>query len=113
MPDKERIDHLEKSSTLDALYKKAALQGETKIPDAETEIDAHYICFVSAGSPSRLYRLDGDSPDAIDCGIPVEEGEDLFQNEQVVKIVEEFVEQERLRAKSEIFNLLALCKAEG
>lgn len=54
----DRARYLQNSSELDSIYHSAALNGSSEPPDAEVEMDHHYICLVRPfGS---LYELDGD-----------------------------------------------------
>lgn len=54
----QRAKLLEQTPELAAAHKAAATQGATSAPDAQDDIDLHYVCFVK-GSDGALYELDG------------------------------------------------------
>lgn len=54
-----RTEFLESSQALEAAYNAAAQQGSTRAPDAEEEVDFHYVSFVM-GRDASLFELDGD-----------------------------------------------------
>ncbi|KAL8645842.1 MAG: hypothetical protein Q9226_007116 [Calogaya cf. arnoldii] len=51
---------LETSKELEDLYRIAAEQGSSSVPNAEDEVDFHYVCFVKGKDGQSLYELDGD-----------------------------------------------------
>jgi ubiquitin carboxyl-terminal hydrolase L3 len=51
---------LESSEELRSLYAAAAKEGSTEAPDAEEDVDFHYVCFVKPSTSSFIYELDGD-----------------------------------------------------
>lgn len=54
----ERSALLEKTPELATAHKEAASGGDTKAPDAEDEVDLHYVCFVK-DNDNQLWELDG------------------------------------------------------
>jgi ubiquitin carboxyl-terminal hydrolase L3 len=54
--DRARV--IEKTPELATAHKDAASQGDTSAPDAEDNVDLHYVCFVK-GTDGALYELDG------------------------------------------------------
>ncbi|KAI6779003.1 uncharacterized protein J7T54_004498 [Emericellopsis cladophorae] len=54
----ERARLLENSKELADAYKVAASGGDTAAPDAEDQVDLHYVCFVK-GADGQLWELDG------------------------------------------------------
>src|SRR5690606_2248087 len=54
-----RINLLENSGTLELLHTSAATQGDTVAPDANEDVELHYVCFVKSSKDGHLYELDG------------------------------------------------------
>lgn len=57
---------IEKSVELAAVHKESALLGQTAAPDAEADIDLHFVCFVV--KEGCLYELDGRNACPINHG---------------------------------------------
>ncbi|KAM3526605.1 hypothetical protein MY4038_006738 [Beauveria bassiana] len=53
-----RAKLLEQTPELAAAHRQTASQGATAAPDAQDDVDLHYVCFVK-GSDGALYELDG------------------------------------------------------
>jgi ubiquitin carboxyl-terminal hydrolase L3 len=59
---------LEDSPELETHYTKAAMQGDSSVPEsAEDEVDFHYITFVKK-SDGAVYELDGDRTGPVERG---------------------------------------------
>lgn len=84
-------------------HKEASLQGQSKPPSEEEDVNLHFVCFVRT-LQGRLVELDGRRAGVIDHG-PCEEGRVL---ETSVEVVKKFVEM----TESISFNLIAVCKPE-
>lgn len=54
----QRAQLLEQTPELADAHKDAATQGATSAPDAQDDVDLHYVCFVK-GSDGALWELDG------------------------------------------------------
>ncbi|KAI1825948.1 putative ubiquitin carboxyl-terminal hydrolase [Xylaria intraflava] len=54
----ERAALLEKTPALAAAHHEAASQGQTSAPDAQDDVDLHYVCFVKT-EDGTLWELDG------------------------------------------------------
>jgi ubiquitin carboxyl-terminal hydrolase L3 len=54
----ERAALLEKTGSLAKAHKEAAEKGDTRAPDAQDDVDLHYVCFVK-GYDGSLWELDG------------------------------------------------------
>ena len=65
----ERALALEDSKELEAAYASVARKGSTEAPDADSEVNHHYIGFVKSHKNSHLYHLDGDRKRPIDLGL--------------------------------------------
>ncbi|KAL9094963.1 MAG: hypothetical protein Q9165_002913 [Trypethelium subeluteriae] len=99
----ERADALEASHEVEEAHRKAAMQGQSSVPeDAAAEVDYHYICFVKSGG--RLFELDGDRKGPIDRGSLVAD-EDVL-GESSMQIIREFIRREH--GQNLNFSLMAL-----
>ncbi|KAK6356149.1 ubiquitinyl hydrolase 1 [Orbilia javanica] len=76
-----RAELLIKSPSLAAAHKEAAEAGETEAPDAEAEVDYHYIAFVR-GTDGGVYEMDGSQKTG-ERKIAESSGEDLLASEDV------------------------------
>ncbi|KAK6363400.1 ubiquitinyl hydrolase 1 [Orbilia blumenaviensis] len=85
-----RAELLINSPSLAAAHKEAAEAGETEAPDAEAEVDYHYIAFVR-GSDGGVYEMDG-SQKAGERKIVESSGEDLLASEDVRTAVGKIME---------------------
>lgn len=54
----DRAELLYNSQALENAHQSAAAGGDTAAPDAEDNIDLHYVCFVKDGK-GNLWELDG------------------------------------------------------
>lgn len=71
----ERSDALEKTTLFAKAHDVAASQGQSAVPDSNTDVNLHFVAFVQASSAqegttghSRLVELDGRRPGPIDHG---------------------------------------------
>lgn len=67
---------LQKTPALATAHKEAASGGDTAAPDAQDDVDLHYVCFAK-GSDGALWELDGSRKGPIRRG-------DLDENEDVL-----------------------------
>ncbi|KAK6499878.1 ubiquitinyl hydrolase 1 [Arthrobotrys musiformis] len=100
-----RAELLIKSPSLAAAHKEAAEAGETEAPDAEAEVDYHYIAFVR-GTDAGVYEMDGSLKPG-ERRIAENVDEDILGNEEVRKEIARMMEE----TKSSHCGILAL--AEG
>lgn len=71
----ERANVLESSKELEIAYATAAGQGSSNVPNAEDDVDYHYVCFVKAAN-GYLYELDGDLKGPVNRNILLSQDED-------------------------------------
>jgi len=102
----ERALALENSEDVSAAYADAATEGHSAAPDAEAEVDFHYVCFVQSHKTGRLYELDGDKKGPLDKHIMLREDEDML-SENALKVVREFIQREKTNLN---FSLMALAE---
>ena len=62
----ERADLLESDPEIAKCHHSSSLEGQTAAPDAETDVDLHFICFVK--KDGDIYELDGRKPFPINHG---------------------------------------------
>ncbi|KAI0161155.1 ubiquitin carboxyl-terminal hydrolase [Hypoxylon sp. FL1284] len=55
----ERSALLEKTPELATAHQEAASRGATAAPDAQDDVDLHYVCFVKTEADGTLWELDG------------------------------------------------------
>ncbi|KAK6544684.1 ubiquitinyl hydrolase 1 [Orbilia ellipsospora] len=83
-----RAELLINSPSLAAAHKEAAEAGETEAPDAEAEVDYHYIAFVKGNDGDNgVYEMDGSRKGH--RKIAETEGDDLLNSEDVRRVVQE------------------------
>ncbi|KAJ7726926.1 hypothetical protein B0H16DRAFT_1331927 [Mycena metata] len=76
-PEK-RARALEASPGIAEAYREAATRGSTAVPNAEDEVDFHYVCFVKSPLNGHLYDLDGDKNGPVDRDERLEGDRDLL-----------------------------------
>jgi len=87
----ERTLALENSEGIAAAHKAAAMQGQSAAPEAQAEVDFHYICFVRSKKDHHLYEMNGCVKGPIDSGL-APAGEDILDDG--IKLVKEYVNHE-------------------
>lgn len=103
-----RSQVLETSTELEAAHKNAATQGDTAVPDAEDDVELHYVCFVKSKKDNHLYELDGRRKGPLDRGQL--EGDDDVLCEKARMVVQGFIEREKESGRMD-FSLVALVPA--
>lgn len=58
LPPTERSKLIEQTQALASAHHEAASQGATAAPDAQDDVDLHYVCFVKTND-GTLWELDG------------------------------------------------------
>jgi ubiquitin carboxyl-terminal hydrolase L3 len=58
LPPTERAALIEQTPALATAHREAAEQGATSAPDAQDDVDLHYVCFVKTDD-GALWELDG------------------------------------------------------
>jgi ubiquitin carboxyl-terminal hydrolase L3 len=101
----ERAKALEDSDELEAAHKSAATQGDSAVPNAEDEVELHYVCFVKSNKDNHLYELDGRRKGPLDRGDIGENGDVL--SEQATAVVQSFIDREKATGRLD-FSLVAL-----
>lgn len=69
---------LESSTSLASAHHAAASKGDTTAPDANDDVDLHFVCFVK-GDDGTLWELDGRRKGPLNRG-RLEDGEDVLSD---------------------------------
>ncbi|CAM1503203.1 Fc.00g079790.m01.CDS01 [Cosmosporella sp. VM-42] len=88
----ERARVLEQTTALADAHKEAATQGDTAAPDAQDDVDLHYVCF-SKGTDGGLWELDGRRKGPIKRG-ELDSNEDVLSSKALTLGVLKFLERE-------------------
>jgi len=80
---------LEASGEIEAVHAGAANKGISRVPDAEDEVEHHYICFIKSAKDDHVYEMNGTSKGPIDTGV-VADGGDLLVG-QALDLVREYI----------------------
>lgn len=83
---------LEKTPALAAAHKEAASGGDTAAPDAQDDVDLHYVCFAKSGD-GGLWELDGRRKGPIRRG-DLEADEDVLSAKALAMGALKFLERE-------------------
>ncbi|KAI0132074.1 ubiquitin carboxyl-terminal hydrolase [Xylariales sp. AK1849] len=92
LPPAERSKLLEQSSSLATAHHQAASQGDTAAPDAQDDIDLHYVCFVKTDD-GTLWEMDGRRKGPIARG-ELQEKEDVLSDKALLWGPLKFLERE-------------------
>ncbi len=105
---------LERDTVLARIHESTSHQGQTAAPDAEADVDLHFICLLPASTPGwgsgeggarELVELDGRRPQPVSHG-PVPEGTPFLH--AVAPIIQGFMDREPGNGN---FSILALVPA--
>lgn len=107
----ERATLLEESDSLANAHAAAAQTGDTAAPDANDDVDLHFVCFVKSEKDGHLYEMDGRRKGPLDRG-ELPEDEDVLGEKALERGVRSFLKRESEAGGGELrFSLIAL--AEG
>ncbi|KAK6210431.1 hypothetical protein LQW54_006177 [Pestalotiopsis sp. IQ-011] len=88
----ERSKLLEQTSSLASAHQEAASQGDTAAPDAQDDVDLHYVCFVKTND-GTLWELDGRRKGPIARG-KLDDDEDVLSSKALLWGPLKFLERE-------------------
>ncbi len=88
----ERARLLETEESLAKAHKAAAERGDTAAPDAQDDVELHYVCFVKTGD-GRLWELDGRRKGPLERG-PLDADEDVLSEKALALGPLKFLERE-------------------
>lgn len=92
MTPAERSRLLEQTPELATAHREAASVGDTAAPDAQDDVDLHYVCFAK-GNDGALWELDGRRKGPIRRG-DLEEDEDVLSPKGLSLGALKFLERE-------------------
>jgi ubiquitin carboxyl-terminal hydrolase L3 len=101
----DRARALEESDELEVAHKHAATQGDSAVPNAEDEVELHYVCFTKSANDGHLYELDGRRKGPLDRGQLGEEDDVLC--DKAAAVVQSFIDREKQSGRLD-FSLVAL-----
>ena len=92
LPPRERARLLEETPEIAAAHREAASEGDTAAPDAQDDVDLHFVCFVKGGD-GALWELDGRRKGPLRRG-ELQESEDMLSERALSLGVLRFLERE-------------------
>lgn len=92
LPPAERSRLLEQTPALATAHREAASVGDTAAPDAQDDVDLHYVCFVK-DTRGGIWELDGRRKGPIKRG-DLEENEDVLSTKALSLGPLKFLERE-------------------
>lgn len=101
----DRAEYLYNSPDLEQAHAASAAQGDTQAPNANDDIDLHYVAFVKAAD-GHLWELDGRRKGPIDRGV-LDEGDDALSEKALDLGPRSFMKRE-VEAGEMRFSLVAL-----
>jgi len=102
----DRADLLYNSQALESAHQSAATQGQSSTPDAEDDIDLHYVCFVK-DEKNNLWEMDGRRKGPLELGA-LGEDEDVLSEKALDWGVRKFLKREEENGAELRFSLIAL-----
>ncbi|XP_014556809.1 hypothetical protein COCVIDRAFT_15795 [Bipolaris victoriae FI3] len=106
----QRADLLYDSEALESAHQSAASGGDTAAPQADSDVDLHYVCFIKSDK-NRLWELDGRRKGPLDRGALAPE-EDLLSDKALDLGVRSFLKREAEAGGGELrFSLITLAES--
>lgn len=106
LPAGERADLLYNSQPLESAHQSAATQGQSSTPNAEDDIDLHYVCFVK-DEKNNLWEMDGRRRGPLELGA-LGADEDVLSEKALNWGVRKFLKREEENGAELRFSLIAL-----
>lgn len=102
-----RADLLYESQALESAHQSAASGGDTAAPDANANVDLHYVCFIKS-EDNRLWEMDGRRKGPLDRGV-LKADEDVLSEKALNLGVRSFLKREQEAGGGDLrFSLIAL-----
>ncbi|TVY80677.1 Ubiquitin carboxyl-terminal hydrolase isozyme L3 [Lachnellula suecica] len=106
----ERADLLYNSQALESAHQSAAAGGNSAAPNAEANVDLHYVCFVK-GNDNTLWELDGRRIGPLNRG-KLSADEDVLSEKALDLGVRKFLAREEADGGKELrFSIVALAQS--
>ncbi|KAK3691809.1 ubiquitinyl hydrolase 1 [Vermiconidia calcicola] len=107
----QRAELLEETDALETAHQAAAATGDTAAPNAEDNVDLHFVCFVKSQESGHLFELDGRRKGPLDRGA-LEADEDVLSAAALEKGVRAFLKREEQAGGGELrFSLIVLAES--
>jgi ubiquitin carboxyl-terminal hydrolase L3 len=107
----ERAELLEETEALETAHQAAAATGDTAAPNAEDNVDLHFVCFVKSEKTGHLFELDGRRKGTLDRGA-LQPDEDVLSAAALEKGVKAFLKREEEAGGGDLrFSAIALAEA--
>ena len=107
----ERATLLEDTQALATAHAEAAATGDTAPPDAEADIDLHYVCFVKSEKTGHLFEMDGGRKGPLDRG-ELAADEDVLSEAALDKGPRAFLKREEAAGGGDLrFSLIVLAES--
>jgi hypothetical protein len=90
----ERAELLYRSRALESAHAEAAKKGDSAAPDAEVNVDLHFVAFVKDEKDGSLWELDGRRKGPLKRGV-LGEGEDVLSENGLELGVQSFLRREQ------------------
>lgn len=105
-----RADLLYESEALESAHQSAAGGGDTSAPDAEDNVDLHYVCFVKS-QDNNLWELDGRRKGPLNRG-KLSADEDVLSDKALDLGVRSFLKRESEAGGGDLrFSLITLAES--
>lgn len=105
-----RADLLYESEALESAHQSAAGGGDTSAPDAEDNVDLHYVCFVKS-QENNLWELDGRRKGPLNRG-KLSADEDVLSEKALDLGVRSFLKRESEAGGGDLrFSLITLAES--
>jgi ubiquitin carboxyl-terminal hydrolase L3 len=105
-----RADLLYESAALESAHQSAAGGGDTSAPDAEDNVDLHYVCFVKS-QENNLWELDGRRKGPLNRG-NLSADEDVLSEQALDLGVRSFLKRESEAGGGDLrFSLITLAES--
>lgn len=108
---RERATLLEETQALETAHQEAASRGDTAAPQADDDVDLHYVCFVKDQNKGHLWELDGRRKGPLDRG-ELDAEEDVLSEKALQLGVRSFLKREEQAGGGELrFSLIVLAES--
>lgn len=108
---RERATLIEESDALERAHQSAAAGGDTAAPQAEDNVDLHYVCFVKSEETGSLWEMDGRRKGPLNRG-QLKGDEDVLSEAALEKGVRAFLKREQEAGGGDLrFSLIVLAES--
>lgn len=108
---RERATLIEESVALERAHQSAAAGGDTAAPQAEDNVDLHYVCFVKSEETGSLWEMDGRRKGPLNRG-QLKSDEDVLSEAALEKGVRAFLKREQEAGGGDLrFSLIVLAES--